>query len=181
MRGIGLALTTVGFLAACLVAVLDPESIDWRLFVPAFFVGAIGVAVARRGAKEAAEAPEVVEANFQALDAALRRIVDNVAALRDERLDIHVYDLPDTIDHRFLKDIEAFVDARHAIAHSWGMQAYAEVMSHFAAGERYLNRVWSTAADGWIDEAHAFLHHSTDQFTEALERLESYAADNGRV
>ncbi|MGM0576108.1 MAG: hypothetical protein ACQEXJ_10305 [Myxococcota bacterium] len=178
MRRVGLLLVTVGFLAATLVAVLDREAIDWRLFVPAYVVGAIGVAVARRGAREAAQAPEVIEASFQTLDETLRRIVERVDALHDDKHDVHIYDLPEAIDERFIDDIEAFVEARHAIAHAWGMQAYADVMSHFAAGERYLNRVWSTAADGWIDEAHAYLEHSHGQFALALERLEAYAEEH---
>ena len=46
-------------------------------------------------------------------------------------------------------------------------------MSKFAAGERYLNRVWSTAADGYIDEAHASLSRSRQQFDEALVAFEN--------
>ena len=36
--------------------------------------------------------------------------------------------------------------------HVFGMQNYADVMSNFAAGERYINRVWSASTDGYVDE-----------------------------
>ena len=51
-------------------------------------------------------------------------------------------------------------------------RAYADVMSHFAAAERYLNRVWSCAADGYIDEAHTYIGRARVQFLEALQRFE---------
>ena len=41
----------------------------------------------------------------------------------------------------------------------------------FAAGERYLNRVWSSSIDGWIDEVRLYLGHARDQFRLALDKL----------
>jgi hypothetical protein len=46
-------------------------------------------------------------------------------------------------------------------------------MSHYAAGERYLNRVWSAAADGYIDESHTYIGRAQTQFEEANERLKA--------
>ena len=57
---------------------------------------------------------------------------------------------------------------RESIAHSYGLQAYAEVMNRFAAGER-LNRVWSASTDGYIEEAHRYIERATRQFAETLE------------
>ena len=57
---------------------------------------------------------------------------------------------------------------RESIAHG-GLQAYAEVMNRFAAGERYLNRVWSASTDGYIEEAHRYMERATRQFAETLE------------
>jgi hypothetical protein len=44
-------------------------------------------------------------------------------------------------------------------------------MSHFAGGERYLNRVWSASADGYIDEVNAYLTKAHEQFDIALARM----------
>ena len=44
-------------------------------------------------------------------------------------------------------------------------------MSHFAAGERYINRVWSASADGYDDEAETYLKKAAGQFDEAKQQL----------
>lgn len=48
----------------------------------------------------------------------------------------------------------------------FGLQNYADVMSAFAAGERYINRVWSASTDGYVDEVCAYLERATQQFRE---------------
>ena len=44
-------------------------------------------------------------------------------------------------------------------------------MSDFAAGERYLNRVWSASADGYADEAMDYIDRARQQFEEARAKL----------
>jgi len=41
------------------------------------------------------------------------------------------------------------------------------VMSAFAAGERYINRVWSASTDGYVEEVRSYLERATQQFREA--------------
>jgi hypothetical protein len=50
-------------------------------------------------------------------------------------------------------------------------------MNPFSAGERYLNRVWSTSTDGYIDEAHEYLGRSHEQFEDALAVVRRLRAD----
>ncbi len=47
------------------------------------------------------------------------------------------------------------------------LQGYADVMSAFAAGERYINRVWFASTDGYVDEVRGYLDRATQQFREA--------------
>lgn len=173
MRLVGLVLVAVGFLGGALFAVLDPATVPLAWFVPSVVLGAVGVGLVRFAGHREAHDTSRVEANFKALDVSLGRIAGNVAKLDDEKADMDVYALPERIDELFLEDIAAFVEARESIAHVWGSQAYADVMSPFAAAERYLNRVWSTAADGYVDEAHEYLGRSRAQFADALARLEA--------
>jgi hypothetical protein len=51
--------------------------------------------------------------------------------------------------------------------HVFGMQGYADVMSAFAAGERYINRVWSASTDGYEDEVRRYIERAAGQFDEA--------------
>ena len=173
MRALGLALVAVGFVGGALAAVLEPDGVPWSLFAPAAAVAAIGVALAQTAIRRAARDVSRLDADFRTLDERLRSIVADVSALDDEKESIDVYDLPERIDRRLPREILAFAEARGSIVHAAGPRAYADVMSHFAAGERYLNRVWSTAVDGYVDEAHASLAHSRREFIEALARFEA--------
>ena len=175
MRSIGLVLITIGSLAGALVAVLDPAAIRWAWFVPCLVVGVIGVTLVQIGMRQHAMDATRLESNTQILGESLQKIVAALAQLDDTKEQVDTYSLPDLIDHTFREDIGHFVDARESIVHIWGMQSYADIMNHFAAGERYLNRVWSCAADGYIDEAHAYISRSRAQFGEALQKFAALA------
>ncbi|ACY14818.1 hypothetical protein [Haliangium ochraceum] len=177
MQSIGLLLIVLGCLAASLVAVLEPEAIAWGYFAPCLLAGVVGVVLVQVALRRSATAS--LGSNAQVLESSLGTIVSNLEALvRDagdpDRCD--PYALPARIDATFRSDIEAFVGARQAISYLWGMRAYGDVMSHFAAGERYLNRVWSSAADGYVDEATTYVARSRDQFVVALDKLRALAA-----
>ena len=72
-----------------------------------------------------------------------------------------------------MEDLTRFVDARESIAHVYGLAAYGDVMSSFAAGERYLNRVWSASADGYIDEVNTYIEKAREQFTDCLSKIQA--------
>ena len=172
-RIIGLLLITASFVAGSLVSIWDPAVIDWTHFTIAMVIGVVGVAIVQIDIRRQATSEEALQGNFETLDKALAAIVKDMKTLEGDKTSLDVYELPDRIDETFREEIHHFVEAREAIAHLWGMQAYADVMTHFAAGERYLNRVWSTAADGYIDEAHVYVAKSLEQFEQALGRLEA--------
>ena len=51
------------------------------------------------------------------------------------------------------------------------LAVYADVMSHFATGERSLNRVWSASADCYGDEVTAYLEKAQSHFAQALQKV----------
>ena len=61
------------------------------------------------------------------------------------------------------------------MVHLFGLQTYADIMSHFAAGERYINRVWSSSADGYDAEATTYLAKAMEQFADAQRQLSEAA------
>jgi len=117
-----------------------------------------------------------VTANIETVETSLARIADNIRKLNSDKHSINTYDMRYRIDELFLEDLAMFVDARESIAHRYGLSAYADVMSCFAAGERYLNRVWSASADGYIDEANTYLDRAQAQFAESLEKIRQFKA-----
>ena len=173
MKRTGFILIAVSFLAGSYITVLHEFEINWALFVPALLVGAVGVTLARLGHRRLTQETDKVTSNIQNLNTSLQNIVQNIRELDEGKESINVYDVHGKIDEIFMDDLNTFVDARESIGHAYTLQDYADVMSHFAAGERYLNRVWSTSVDGYIDESHAYITKADQQFTEALERLQA--------
>ena len=105
-----------------------------------------------------------IASNLTAIEESLQNVVRIVSDLDASQDEIHTYDMRHKIDELLLDDLDRFVTSRDSITHAYGLQAYADVMSHFAGGERYLNRVWSASADGYIDEVRAYLTRSHEQF-----------------
>ncbi|MHC4690191.1 MAG: hypothetical protein ACYS5F_11230 [Planctomycetota bacterium] len=108
---------------------------------------------------------------LQIIEKSLDNIVQNITRLNEEKLSIDTYDMRHKIDELFIEDLNTFVEARQSIVHAHGLNTYAEVMSDFAAGERYLNRVWSASADGYIDEVNTYLEKAKIQFVETLYKI----------
>ena len=46
-------------------------------------------------------------------------------------------------------------------------------MTSFATGERYLNRVWSASADGYVDEVALYMPQVHAQFSDCLDKLKN--------
>ena len=179
MRNLGLALIVFSFLIGAYLTVLHPTEVNWMVFIPVALVGVVGVALLRRAERALAQAPERLTADLVRLEESLGRVVEQVARLDAEKESIDTYDVHGLIDELLLEDLDAFINARDAISHVHGLQAYAEVMNRFAAGERYLNRVWSASADGYIDEVHAYLTKARDQLADARDYL--HALDSADV
>jgi hypothetical protein len=171
MKRLGSLMITAGFLAGSLAAVVDKEGVRWRYFAAALGVGAAGIVLVRVGGHRISRSEGKLAAGVQALEASLSRIVENITQLNAQKHSIDTYDARYRIDALFTEDLAAFVNKRQSIAHVHGLSAYAEVMSCFAAGERYLNRVWSASADGYVDEVNAYLDKAQAQFAESLDKV----------
>jgi len=167
MGQFGFLLLAVGFIAATYVASLSPTEVDWLLFAPAVAVGAIGVYMIRTSRSVAARDSAALKDNLAALDRSLTSINANLDKFRAGAAQLPAHQLRFEIDRIFRDDLRAFADARETIAHLFGLRAYGEVMSAFAAGERYINRIWSASADGYEEEARAYIDRAHAQFVEA--------------
>ncbi len=176
MKYIGFILLSVGFLAGSLVSVVNEKTVNWGYFAITMAIGAAGVIIARAGHKKIHTSLTVLDKNITSVESALKSIVKNITDLNSQKDLINTYDVRFKINDLFLDDLNSFVDARHSISHLFGLAAYGEVMSSFAAGERYLNRVWSASADGYIDEVNAYIEKSREQFTESLDKLQKLRA-----
>lgn len=172
MRILAYLLIAVGFLGGAYVAVLDTENrVDWNWFVPPFLLSAVGVAIARYQMRREATHEGSLTTNMQQLRDALQRITREIDLLDADKTTLDVYSFHERIDATFPVDLARFVEARKSIGVVHGLEAYADVMNEFAAGERYLNRVWSASVDGYIDEVLDYVGRARHQFNEALRKL----------
>ncbi len=172
MKKLGYLLITIGFLAGALAAIVDQDQVQWNYFIAALVVGVAGILCARAGHRKVHASKEKLNENIRSVETALEKIVENITQLNSQKQSINTYDVRHRIDELFLEELDIFVEARQSIAHIYGLSAYGEVMSSFAAGERYLNRVWSASADGYIDEVNTYIEKSRDQFTESLTKIQ---------
>ena len=159
-------------LASTIITELGREdTVKWACYVPALAAGVLGMAIIRTTRARQTKTEHHVVARIETVETTLARIATNIQKLNADKHSINTYDVRHRIDELFVDDLGAFVDARESIAHRYGLAAYGEVMSSFAAGERYLNRVWSASADGYIDEVNAYLDRAQEQFTESHQKV----------
>ena len=179
MKNLGYILITLGFLVSSYFSVVHAEQVQWSIVVPGLLVGLTGVALVQLSIRGKSKAVDAVKSNLDKLEGSLQRIVENITELNAHKESVNVYDVHDRIDEVFMVDLDTFVENRESIGHAFGLQTYADVMTHFATAERYLNRCWSASADGYIDEVHTYLTRAENQFTLALELLRSHTVQVG--
>ncbi|MHC4607778.1 MAG: hypothetical protein ACYTAF_12760, partial [Planctomycetota bacterium] len=172
IRTIGFVLVAAGFLVGAGAASWQKEGVGWEVLVPAVIVGAIGVAVLRFASVKEAKSEGKLASNIEGIEGSLSRIVENMKKLNATKESFSAYDIRHEVDKAFVDDIDTFVQARKSIVYVYGLQAYGMIMSHFAAGERYLNRVWSASADGYVNEVNDYLGKAQEQFQEAQQKLQ---------
>jgi len=181
MRRLGLLLLAIGFTSAAVVTVrrgdgagLAWQTIDWRWYVLALIVGVAGVALLRASARAADTHVHKLDADRSAMAASLERLVERLGTMVASWSTINVYDVHGRIDDELVGDLRTFADARESLIPLYGLQSYADLMSAFACGERYVNRAWSASADGYIDEVRTSLDTALAQLTKAKNLLAQY-------
>jgi hypothetical protein len=130
--------------------------------------------IANRQALEAAMAPggEIVDSP----ETLLRSAREELAVLREDvRTMSSDHERLKGILHRIgrlqLDRLDAFVAARPALIARLGMGGYAQLMDRFAAAERQINRAWSAAADGVLEESLICIDDALPLLDEAIQRL----------
>lgn len=174
MKNIGYILLAAGFLAGAYATALDVQNVNWTLFAVAAIAAITGLVLIKREASAHARSDEVLEVNRGELRDSLQNIVRDLGEIVSDQT-AKGADLRDRIDLKLRDDLRRFADARESMVHLFGLQTYADIMSSFAAGERYVNRVWSASADGYDGEAATYLEKAATQFADAQQQLQKAA------
>jgi len=179
MQMLAKLLVVLAFLGGAFLASLDPVKMDWVAFIPVIIVGAIGVFLSKRMEAAAAKDDAVLTANRADMEESLTNILVNLKALDGRKDKIPTYEMRFEIDELFRDDLIRFAEARDTMKHIFGLRAFADIMSSFAAGERYINRVWSASTDGYVDEVLMYVEKSLNQFIHAKEEFDKAARQAG--
>ena len=170
MKKIAYLLLTAGFLLGAYATALDVENVEWTLFIIAAIAGVAGVITAKRADHAEATAGDTLENNRNELQESIGNIVRDLRQMTDGEMATGEQ-LRNWIDETVRPDLRRFIEARSSMVHLYDLQTYADIMSEFAAGERYINRVWSSSADGYAEEAAKYLRQAAGQFADAQAEL----------
>jgi hypothetical protein len=178
MKIFALLLVFTSFLAGSFISVLDPRLVDWNFLVPALVAGLVGLWMYRKAEHRETRAGDRLAGNISTLESSLGNILGNLEDLHKRGDELPVYEARFEIDRLFRDDLNDFAEARESMIHVFGIQNYADVMSNFAAGERYINRVWSASTDGYVDEVRTYIERARDQFIEGNQHFKELLAEH---
>ncbi|PCJ45775.1 MAG: hypothetical protein COA74_14985 [Gammaproteobacteria bacterium] len=170
-KQIGYTMVGLSFLGSAFITSLDTNLVNWNIFLPTLVVGILGVTIVNKALKREAHSEGVITINLSNIESSINRIVNNLVKLNQEKSSFPAYEIRFEIDKVFREDLSLFAESRRSLGHRYGLQPYAEVMSSFAAGERFINRVWSASADSYVDEVSLYLVKAQEQFIDARDLL----------
>jgi len=173
MKKLSFLLVALSFLAGSYLTSLDKEHVNWMYFIPVLLIGFASAFWFQKISSEENKHGDVLKNNKKILIESLNNIINNLSDLNGRKDKVPTYDMRFEIDKLFRDDLLNFAEARESMKHLFGLQHYADIMSSFAAGERYINRVWSASTDGYIDEVMMYVEKSYDQFQHAKEEFDT--------
>lgn len=145
---------------------------QWVLFIIGFVILMLGVALKHLGKSQVVL--ELRGSKMQEIAERLEAIRNELKAINSEKAQLSNEELHEKVEHLTAKTIYQFSLGLNTIKTSLGLKEYNNIMTSFAPGERYLNRVWSATTDGYHEEALNYLERAVPQIEEAHTKLQSY-------
>jgi hypothetical protein len=173
MRYLGHLLLWAGFLAGAFVSLSRLEqdgskwaTISWVWYAVFISVGIAGVVLLRFADRHSAADDAKTDAEYSVIQQSLAKVAEIVDRLCEEREHVPSH-VVRCIDDECAEPLADFADARQALVKRFGMAVFADVMTEFAAAERFVNRSWSAAADGYVDEVASSLQRAQQHLRRA--------------
>jgi len=144
--------------------------IPWIWYSVAAAVCFTGVVLLHVSRRQVTQRSDQSAANLQEITQALERAIEKTQQLKQSSSNMAPSKIVIFIDDEIADELRTFADGRECMVTEQGLTFFADVMSPFAAGERAINRAWSAAADGYIDEATDCLEKGLRMLTSAREK-----------
>lgn len=174
----GTVMLWAGFLGGSFFTVLNLENKDapwstitWLPYLGCAAIGVVGVVILRLEKASLSSEKAASAALIDDLKNSLAVAADQASMLVKQLNEMTCEDVLEFIDNECVPHMNEFADGRETIIERADMAAYAAVMTEFASGERYLNRAWSEAADGYVDEVVDSANHAANFLAAAVEKL----------
>ncbi|MFG0286380.1 MAG: hypothetical protein ACF8R7_18355 [Phycisphaerales bacterium JB039] len=154
---------------------LWPHNWLFALALGGLFAGSMLMRAAGRKAAAAGLAPVDGRAVMSPRDlvasakAAVESLRSELAGVADGRQRTHL--IIERLDATRKAHLTPFVDSRVELVGSLGLAGYARIMDIFSAAERQVNRAWSAAADGALNESEACLERASDLLSGTISLL----------
>lgn len=147
----------------------------WPYFLLAVVMMVGGATAVRRSAKRHVEESTSAEGGMPPA-AIVEAIEEDLASLHRELEDIfdehaRLVTIVDRVGDIQGNRVLPFFELRSTLIGTYGLAGFAGVMDRFSALERSLNRAWSAAADGHLEESTACLSRATELVGEVRDRL----------
>ncbi len=136
-------------------------------FLAAVLIVAVAIALKRGGGPDLAP-DETGVAPADGVRAALGQVVSECEQLAANAPTMDADALHRAIDPISAGALYRVVEGREAVKAALGLGGFAEVYGPLASGERLLNRAWSAAVDGYLEEARVCAQDCVQHFREAL-------------
>ncbi|MCA9131544.1 MAG: hypothetical protein KDA45_00245 [Planctomycetales bacterium] len=182
---LGQILLWLGFIGGALASVFRLEdsaapwqTIPWGIYIACAAVGVLGVVLLRRDKAAHRLLSASSEDDLEGVLASLQQAAGKVSHFAAQIEDTTCEQVLEFIDEQCAPLLNDFAEGRMVIANRFGTATYAAVMTEFASGERYLNRSWSAAADGYVDEVGDSIRHASVFLTAAERDLRAAIAND---
>jgi Mg2+ and Co2+ transporter CorA len=177
MRALGHLLLWIGFLAGAFCSVYQLEVVDqkwatipWAWYTLSLCIGVVGVALLRHAKREDHADDAKTDAEYSVIQRSLDRVSETVQRISSQSEHVPAEVLR-AIDDECVEPLDDFAESRQALVKRFGLTVYADVMTEFASAERYINRSWSAAADGYVDEIAISLNRANQHLHKAKDLL----------
>ena len=168
MKKIGTLFIYIGTIAGLTAAARIPPHYDY--FWASFGILLVGVLIkiifTRKGNRI------TYASSIEDLRTHLLSAFREIQSLRASREIIDLKNLHERIDRVVNDSLYNFGANAFSMKSMFGVSGYNNVMGHYALGERYVNRVWSATADGYLDEAFDYLEKAEPEFRDALATID---------
>lgn len=181
MAIVGQIFLWTGFIGAALASVHQLElpsnpwqTIQWNWYAASMAIGFVGVVLLRTSSKAAEKHAGRVDGEFETLVSSLASLKSNIGELRQMQGSTDLRETVSFIDSRCTELFADFADSRNALVQRYGLKGFADVMTQFSSAERFVNRAWSAAADGYSTETKASLELADNYISRASQILSEY-------